>query len=82
MNLPPLDDIEVCVRVPLHEIEKLDELGLTFAASLMRIAHLDLQMHMSNVTEEEIDVLSLAASAIKLERRWCENEQQQDRAAG
>jgi len=63
-----LDKIEECVQVLSHEIAKLDELGQTFAASLVRIAHLDLQMQLHDVTEEEIDVLSFAEHALEKEK--------------
>lgn len=63
-----LDKIEECVQVLNHEIAKLDELGQTFAASLVRIAHLDLQMQLHDVTEKEIDVLSFVEHALEKER--------------
>lgn len=69
MTSPLRDKIEESALVLIHEIEKLDALGLTFAASLVRIAHLDLQMRLHNVTEEEIDLLSFAAHAVELEKR-------------
>ena len=47
MTLPSADKIEASAHVLRHEIEKLDGLGLTFAASMVRIAHLDLQMRPS-----------------------------------
>ena len=63
-----LDKIEECVQILSHEIEKLDELGQTFAASLVRIAHLDLQMQLHDATEEDIDVLSFVEHALEKER--------------
>jgi hypothetical protein len=68
MGSNPLDEIEQCAHVLQREIQKLDELGLPFAASLVRIAHLDLQMRLHNLTEKDIDVLSFAAHAIEQER--------------
>jgi len=64
----PRDGIEECAQVLLHEIQKLDELGLTFTASLVRIAHLDLQMRLHDVTEADIDVLSFAVNVIEQEK--------------
>lgn len=69
MTSAPIDKIEESSLVLRHEIEKLDELGLTFAASLVKIAHLDLQMKLHNVTEEEIDVLSFAVRVIEQEQQ-------------
>jgi len=69
MTLPSADKIEASAHVLRHEIEKLDGLGLTFAASLVRIAHLDLQMRLYKVTEEEIDVLSFAARVVEQEQQ-------------
>ena len=71
----PLDKVEECAHVLDHEIAKLDELGLTFAASLVRIAHLDLQMQIHGVTEEEIDVLSFAEHALEKERQTRKRQQ-------
>jgi hypothetical protein len=72
----PFDSVEQCAHALLREIQKLDELGLTFAASLVRIAHLDLQMRLHNVTEEDIDVLSFAAHALEQERLMGSAEQE------
>jgi hypothetical protein len=58
------DKMEESAAVLKHEIEKLDELGLAFAASLVRIAHMDLQMRLCGMTEEDIDVLSFAAMIV------------------
>jgi len=55
------DKIEESSQVLRHEIKKLDELGLTFAAALVRIADLDLQMRIHNVTDKEIDLVSFVA---------------------
>ncbi|MDE2182065.1 MAG: hypothetical protein KGJ78_03480 [Alphaproteobacteria bacterium] len=68
MTSDVLDKMEESAAVLRHEIEKLDLLGLSFAASLVRIAHLDLQMRLHKVTGGEIDVLTLAANALEHER--------------
>ena len=62
------DKIEESAHVLSHEIEKLDELGLTFAASLVRIAHLDLQMRLHDVTEKEIDLLSFVVNVVEQQK--------------
>ena len=69
MTSRPSDKIEECAQVLQHEIEKLDELGLTFAASLVKIAHLDLLMRIHNVTGEEVDTLSFAINAVEQEKQ-------------
>lgn len=61
MSLPTPDKMEESAAALKHEIEKLDELGLSFAASLVRIAHMDLQMRLCGMTENDIDVLSFAS---------------------
>ena len=63
------DKIEESAHVLLHEIKKLDALGLTLAASLVRIAHLDLQMRLHNVTEKEIDLLSFVTNLAEQQRQ-------------
>ena len=64
----PNEGIEESLRVLRKEIEKLDRLGLTFAATLIRVAEIELQMRLHNVKEDEIDVLSFAANAVELEK--------------
>lgn len=59
------DKIEESACVLDHEIEKLDALGLDFAAALVRIARLDLLMRLANASDEDVDLLSFAASLIK-----------------
>lgn len=63
------DKFEESAHVLLHEIEKLDALGLTLAASLVRIAHLDLQMRLHNITEKEIDLLSFVTNLAEQQRQ-------------
>ena len=58
------DKMEESAAVLKHEIDKLDELGLSFAASLVRIAHMDLQMRLCGMTEDDVDVLSFAAMIV------------------
>lgn len=50
------------------EIERLESLGLRFAASLVRVAEIELQLRHHNVSAAEIDVLNIAASAVERER--------------
>jgi ribosomal protein S13 len=75
------DKIEESAHVLLHEIEKLDSLGLTLAASLVRIAHLDLQMRLHNVTEKEIDLLSFVTNLAEQQKltRALESEESDER---
>lgn len=63
--MPMSDKIEESALVLQHEIEKLDRLGLTFAASLVRIAHLDLQMRIHGATEKDIDLLSFVVNFVE-----------------
>jgi hypothetical protein len=49
-------------------ILRLEELGLKFSAALVRIAHLDLQMRVHNISAEEVDLLSFAVNAVEQER--------------
>jgi ribosomal protein S13 len=65
----PNDSIEESLRILRKEIERLDALGLSFAASLIRVAEIELQMRLHNVSEDEVDVLSFAANAVERERR-------------
>ena len=50
------------------EIERLELLGLRFAASLVRVAEVELQLRLHHVGAEEIDILNIAASAVERER--------------
>jgi hypothetical protein len=77
------DKIEESAQVLLHEIEKLDALGLAFAASLVRIAHLDLQMRLHDVTEKEIDLLSFVTNLAEQQKqsRAKESEESDERTA-
>jgi hypothetical protein len=77
------DKIEESAYVLLHEIEKLDAQGLTLAASLVRIAHLDLQMRLHNITEKEVDLLSFVTNLAEQQRqsRAQDNEESKERIA-
>ena len=68
MSSQPLDKIEGISNVLALEIENLDTIELTFAATLVRIALVDLQMRLHGITEKEIDVLSFAYQAIEQEK--------------
>ena len=62
------EEIAHCLGVLRREIERLETLGLRFAASLVRVAEIELQMRLHNVGSGDIDVLNIAASAIERER--------------
>jgi len=64
----PNESIEESLCVLRKEIERLNTLGLTFAASLIRIAEIELQVRLHKVSEDEIDVLSFAANAVEQEK--------------
>ena len=64
MSTQVSDELEAITLVLDLQIRKLDEQGLTFAASLLRITKLDLQMRIHGISEEEIDVLSFALHII------------------
>lgn len=67
--MPPdnTDELGKSLTILGEEITKLEACGLKFAASLVRIAHLDLQMRIHNITNEEIDLLSFAVNAVEQE---------------
>lgn len=62
------EEIAQSLSVLRGEIERLETLGLRFAASLVRVAEIELQMRLHNMPTDEIDVLNIAASAIERER--------------
>lgn len=64
----PIGKIETRVLALKHEIEKLEEAGLTFAASLVRVAQVDLQMRLCGIGDEDIDALSFAVRAVEQEK--------------
>ncbi len=64
-----VEQIEMSLSVLRGEIERLDSIGLRFAASLLRIAEIELQVRLHNVSDEEFDVLNFAASTVEQERR-------------
>ena len=47
------------------QTKKLEKSGMIMAASLLRIAQLDLQMRINGVSEKEIDALSFMLLAIE-----------------
>ncbi len=56
----------------LHgEVEHLDTLGLRFAARLVRMAEIELQVRLHNLSDEEIDLLTSAAGATEWDRSAC-----------
>ncbi|MGC9954293.1 MAG: hypothetical protein ABSD21_08445 [Rhizomicrobium sp.] len=57
-------ELEETALILDRQAKKLDEKGLAFAATLIRIAQVDVHMHAYGITEEEIDVLSFALQAI------------------
>lgn len=65
MAIDIADDIEQSAIVLAREIDRLERLGLQMAAFVVRIAYLDLQMRLHNVSEEEIEFLNQAAKAIE-----------------
>lgn len=62
------DEIALSLSVLRSEIERLELLGLRFAASLVQVAEVELQMRLHHVGTEEIDILNIAASAVERER--------------
>lgn len=64
MSAPSPDKMEESAAVLQREFEKLDQFGLSFAASLVRVAHMDLQVRLCGMTENDIDVLSFAAMVV------------------
>jgi hypothetical protein len=62
------EKIAHCLSVLRCEIEHLESLGLQFAASLVRIAEVELQMRLHNVNLDDIDLVNIAASAVERER--------------
>lgn len=68
------EHIEESLVVLRAEIEKLSALGLKFAASLIRIAELELEVQLHKVSADEIDILSFATNAVELERYARENK--------
>ena len=68
MASSPDKRIDERAQVLSEEIRKLNELGLSFAASMVRIAYLDLQLRIHNVTEAELDMLIDAARACEMKR--------------
>lgn len=62
------DEIERSLSVLRGEIERLDSIGLNFAASLVRIAEIELRVRLHNLSEEDIDALTLAANTVQQER--------------
>jgi hypothetical protein len=59
------DEIEQSLFVLRREIRRLDAIGLRFAASLVRIAEVELQVRLHNVSDEDIDQLSLATIGVE-----------------
>lgn len=70
------EGIEESLGVLRGEIQRLDSMGLKLAASLVRIAEVELQMRLYNVSREEIDVLCYAASAAEKHRALEDSEEQ------
>jgi len=62
------EQIRQSLLVLRSEIERLDSIGLRFAASLVRIAEVELRVRLHNLSDDEIDVLSFAAGAVERER--------------
>ena len=60
-----IEDVLIILRA---QIEKLTELDFKFAASLIRVAELDLEVQLHRVDKREVDVLGFAANAVELER--------------
>jgi hypothetical protein len=56
----PPEDLEETVLTLQRMIDKLDGMGMTFPASMLRIAHLDLQMNLHDIGEDELDEFTLA----------------------
>ena len=55
--MPSNEKLEERARVLAGEIDKLDALGLPMAAYLVKIAHLDIQMRLHGITDEELDLV-------------------------
>jgi len=66
--LTECDEIALSLSVLRSEIERLELLGLRFAASLVQVAEVELQMRLHHVDAEEIDILNIAVSAVERER--------------
>ena len=64
MHSPERDEVEqIAVALDL-QARKLEQRGVTLSAALLRIARVDLQMHIRSGAEEEVDVFNFALEAI------------------